>query len=328
MMTWNPSGTPTPDFAAPGKALILDATLCHTNTEFMRSGIVSTAPPGSGQVNRRSFLKSGLAVASGLAMFVPGRALGADGATAPSNRVTVGLIGRGAMGRGHLERLAHDQGFQLIALCEVDKERREQGLATTEAIYAQAKTAGTYKGCTAYVDYRDMLARSDLDAVLIASPDHWHTMQSIDAVRAGKDVYCEKPVSLTMEEGRRLVEEVRAHKRVFQTGTQYRSATPLRTVCQFIREGRLGKVKSVFTLLQPINNFMAWRFKGKDAALWRSCGESFLPLDFALPKEPVPEGLDWNLWVGPAPSTVSCRGLLTRRSARFLRPGSCRTART
>ena len=147
--------------------------------------------------------------------------------------------------------------------------------------------AGTYRGCTAYNDYRELLARPDIDAVVIVTPDHWHAMQSIHAVEAGKDVYCEKPISLTIREGRRLVEAVRRYGRIFQTGTQYRSIPTIRQVCEFVRAGGLGKVKSVFTLWGKIGGHL-----GVD---------SYVPLPFALPAEPVPDGLDWDLWVGPAP---------------------------
>ena len=97
-----------------------------------------------------------------------------------------------------------------------------------------------------------MLARSDIDAVVIATPDHWHTPQAIDAAKAGKDIYCEKPVSVTIQEGRRLVATVRRYGRVFQTGTQYRSIPKIRTVCEFVRAGGLGKIKVVFTLWQNL----------------------------------------------------------------------------
>jgi hypothetical protein len=205
------------------------------------------------------------------------------------------------MGGGHLQRLAYDPGFHLLAVCDADQSRREQAVDVTEAIYASLKNKGDYKGCAAYTDYRELLARKDIDAVLIATPDHWHALQSIDAAKAGKDIYCEKPISLTMEEGRRVVQTVRRYGRVFQTGTQYRSAPAIRAVCSFIREGGLGKIKSVFTLLQPLGSFIGWRFKGTEAPFFEGLGSSCLPLDFALPKETVPSGLDWNLWVGPAP---------------------------
>jgi hypothetical protein len=254
-------------------------------------------------MTRRAFLRgSACVVAAGLLpSIVPPSVFGQTKQVSPSNRVTVGLIGRGAMGAGHLHRVAYDQNFQLLAVCDPDRTRCEQGVATTEAIYAAAKASGAYKGCAGYSDYRDLLARADIDAVLIASPDHWHAQQSIDAAIAGKDIYCEKPVSVTMEEGRQLAMTVRRHKRVFQTGTQYRSIPAIRKVCQFIRDGQLGRIKSVFTLLQPLESFIGWRFKGPEASVFTGLGGSCFPLDFALPAEKVPEWLDWNMWVGPAP---------------------------
>ena len=221
----------------------------------------------------------------------------------PSNRVTIGLIGKGAMGGGHLSRIAYDAGFQLVAVCEVDQTRREAGQKLVNEIYAATQPDGTYKGCAAYKDYREMLARPDIDAVVIVTPDHWHTLQSIDAAKAGKDVYCEKPISMTIHEGRRLVQTMQRYGRVFQTGTQYRSIPAIRKVCQFIRDGRLGKIKSVFTILHPLQNWIGnERFKPYANVLnVPQCGRLYTPTDFALPAEPVPEGLDWDMWVGPAP---------------------------
>lgn len=206
------------------------------------------------------------------------------------------------MGRGHLRRLAGDPAFQLLAVCDVDATRREEGQKVAEGMYAAARPSGTYQGVAAVNDYRELLARPDLDAVVIATPDHWHSLQSIDAARAGKDIYCEKPISMTIEEGRRVVEAVRRYGRVFQTGTQYRSIPTIRQVCQFIRDGGLGRVKAAFTLL---NNLGPWlgseRFRPYAAAVSpEQMGRYYTPMDFALPAEPVPEGLDWDLWVGPA----------------------------
>jgi hypothetical protein len=256
-------------------------------------------------ITRRSFLARSLAAAGVVAFpeFIPARGLGAETGVAASRRVTVGLIGKGAMGSGHLQRLAYDPAFQLLAVCEVDATRRAAGQQAVNDIYASTQPSGTYKGCAAYNDYRELLARDDLDAVVIVTPDHWHTLQAIDAAKAGKDIYCEKPVSVTMHEGRRLVETVQRYGRVFQTGTQYRSIPAIRKVCQFIRDGHLGKVKSVFTNLQPLANWLgSERFRPYAKVLSpEQCGQAFVPMDFALPPEPVPEGLDWELWVGPAP---------------------------
>lgn len=270
-----------------------------------RSGHDSDRTPARERINRRTFLGRSLAAAGVLAIpeIIPASARGADGTVAPSNRVSVGLIGRGAMGSGHLHRLAYDKNFHLLAVCDVDQSRREAARTAVNDIYAATQPDGGYKGCAAYNDYREIMARDDIDAVLIATPDHWHTWQSIDAAKSGKDIYCEKPVSVTMQEGRLLVQAVRRYGRVFQTGTQYRSIPAIRKVCQFIRDGHLGKIKSVFTNLHPLANWLrAERFKPYAKVLdVEHCGKAYVPMDFALPPEPVPEGLDWNLWVGPAP---------------------------
>ncbi len=256
------------------------------------------AAPG---FSRRAFiLRSLMAVG---ALSVPfGLARAANGAVAPSNRINVGLIGKGAMGGGHLHRLAYDPAFQLVAVCDVDQARREEGRQTVEDIYAVHKPSGTYHGCRACRDYRELLARPDIDAVVIVTPDHWHALQTVDAVKAGKDVYCEKPVSMTIQEGRALASAVQRHRRVFQTGTQYRSIPAIRQVCDFIRKGGLGRIKAVFTNYAPLHSFMNKRVELQPGTLdWSKCGKSCVGLDFALPEEPVPEGLDWDLWVGPAP---------------------------
>lgn len=259
----------------------------------------------SRNLSRRAFLvrtalTSGVLAGAGI---VPARVLGAEGKPPPSERVGVGLIGVGAMGRGHLRRLAGDPGFRLLAVCEVDAVRREDARATVDQIYAADTTSGAYKGCAAYNDYREMLARPDIDAVVIATPDHWHALQSIDAAKAGKDVYCEKPISVTIQEGRRVVEAVRRYGRIFQTGTQYRSIPTIREVVHFVREGGLGKVKQVFTQLHTLAGWLGNpRCQPYRAALQPEItGQLYTPVDFALPAEPVPAGLDWELWVGPAP---------------------------
>ena len=248
-----------------------------------------TDAKSSHKTSRRRFLRRTGYVAATIAVpwIVPCSVKSAGTNNPPSDRITVGLIGHGAMGSGHLHRLVGDREVQVLAVCDVDRVRREEAKKRVEDAYATRAPGGQYKGCTAYNDYREMLARPDIDAVVIATPDHWHTLQSIHAVEAGKDVYCEKPISLNVEEGRRLVQTVRRYGRVFQTGTQYRSISTIRKVCEFVRAGGLGKVKSVFTL---------WGKIGRRLGV-----DSYTPLSFALPVEPVPDGLDWDLWVGPAP---------------------------
>jgi hypothetical protein len=256
------------------------------------------------RISRRQFLGRTAALSGSIAIpwIIPSPALGANGSTAPSERITVGLIGNGLMGGGHLRRLAGDRDFQLLVVCDVDRLRREDGSRRVEETYAADSSSSTYHGCTAFNDYRELLARPDIDAVVIVTTDHWHTLQAIDAAKAGKDIYCEKPISITIQEGRKLVETVRRYGRIFQTGTQYRSIPTIRRVCEFVRAGGLGKVKSVFTLWSNLASFIgAGRFAPYTQIMdVERTGSSYTPLDFALPAEPVPEGLDWDLWIGPA----------------------------
>ncbi len=235
-------------------------------------------------MGRRNFLATIIASASA-PWFIPPSARGADGSPPPSERITVGLIGRGMMGSGHLRALLGRKDAQVLAVCDVDRSRCEEGRRLAEETYAAERASGNYRGCAAYNDYRELLARPDIDAVVIATPDHWHALASCDAA-AVKDVYCEKPISLTIQEGRKIVEAVRRNGRVFQTGTQYRSIPTIRQVCEFVRRGGLGRVKQVFTL---------WGKTGVP-----KLGPSYVPLDPILAAEPVPAGLDWDLWVGPA----------------------------
>ena len=255
------------------------------------------------RITRRHFL-SRTAALSGIVSvpwILPSLAKGTNANVSPSERITVGLIGKGLMGSGHLRRLAGDRDVQVLAVCDVDRLRREDGKRHVEQTYAANRSSGAYKGCTAYNDYRELLAQKDIDAVVIVTPDHWHTLLAIEAAKAAKDIYCEKPISITVQEGRRLVETVRRYGRVFQTGTQYRSIPTIRQVCAFVRGGGLGKVQSVFTLWSNLGALGAARLKPVAHLLdIERSRRSYTPLHFALPGEPVPEGLDWDLWVGPA----------------------------
>ncbi|UCD52264.1 MAG: Gfo/Idh/MocA family oxidoreductase [Phycisphaerales bacterium] len=255
-------------------------------------------------MTRREFLGRTAALSGTVAApwIIVSAARRATANVAPSERITVGLIGHGRMGQGHLRRLAGDRAVQLVAVCDVDRLRCEDAKRRAEEHYAAKTSSGTYRGCAAYNDYRKLLARPDIDAVVIATPDHWHTLQAIDAAKAGKDVYCEKPISITIGQGRRLAETMRRYARVFQTGTQYRSIPTIRRVCEFVRTGGLGKVKQVFTLWTSLGGFFgAPRFKPYRHLMdVENSGKSYAPLDINLPGEPVPDGLDWDLWVGPA----------------------------
>lgn len=255
-------------------------------------------------ISRRGFMGRTAAAAGAFAgpLILPASARGTDGNVAPSNRITLGQIGRGMMGRGHLSHFAQNKSVQIVALCEVDRQRLDEGKAEVDSQYAEKSPGGTYRGCDGFNDYRDLLARDDIDAVVVATPDHWHTPISIHAAQAGKDVYCEKPNSLCIGEGRQLVNAIQRSGRVFQNGSQYRSIPKIRRACEFIRKGGLGKVKSAFTLWNSIDGGLGGeRFQPYAACVNRPVtGRSPVPLDYALPGEPVPEGLDWDLWLGPA----------------------------
>jgi hypothetical protein len=257
-------------------------------------------PSGRGP-SRRQFLR-GCAALTGLVTIAPAAALGRNGFFAPSERITVGLFGRGAMGSGHLERLAGDRTIQLLAVCDVDRTRREAGRVRADEMGAAMRNQATFQACTATADYREILARADVDAVLIATPDHWHALQSVEAARAGKDVYCEKPVSLNLAQGRETVKAIHRYARVFQTGTQYRSSQVIRRICEFVRGGGLGQIKAVYTNWQNLGAFLGPRLRPLAPAVDVAALErSFAPVAVELPAEPVPEGLDWDRWLGPAP---------------------------
>src|SRR5262249_23211219 len=140
-----------------------------------------------------------------------------------SDRITLGFIGVGTMGRGHLGSFLGRPEVQVVAVCDVVAERRESAQKMVEDKYGKEKEKGSYKGCQAYNDFRELLARKDINAVVIATPDHWHVIPCIQAAQAGKDIYCEKPLTLTIAEGRAIVQAVKKHNIIFQTGSQQRS---------------------------------------------------------------------------------------------------------
>jgi len=242
-------------------------------------------------IARRDFLKTtamGALAAVAFPYIIRSSALGADDIPAPSNRIVMGFIGVGKLGReSHLEAFRFHKDVHVVAVCDVETGRLERSKQIVEKHYAQKFGEGVYKGCDMHRDFRELIARPDIDAVCIATPDHWHAILAIEAAKAGKDIYCEKPMTRFIADGRAVVNAVRRYGRVFQTGTQYRSIPRIRQVCEFVRAGGLGRIKSVFTIWgqYPVP----------------TVGASYVPLDPVLPAEPVPEGLDWDLWVGPAP---------------------------
>ena len=234
----------------------------------------------STMVSRRQFLAR-TAGAMGTFAAAPhlltSRALGAEGAAPPSERLTMGFIGIGNMGGGHLGDVANNGRVQIVAISDVKAGVAADGKRRVEETYAQSRGKGNYKGVDLYHDFRELLARPDIDAVLIATPDHWHATCAVLAARAGKDMYSEKPLSLTIREAEQMVEAVRRYGRVFQTGSQQRSEGNFRFACELVRSGYIGELKKVNVGI------------GEPSA------------DKYLPEEPVPEGVDWDRWLGPSP---------------------------
>lgn len=215
------------------------------------------------QVTRRSFLGVTTAAAASTVFaapyFVPRRAFGAN------ERVVTGHIGVRNQGSGNLKAFLNNAA----AICDVDQEILGKAVKTVEQ---------TGRKCDGFEDYRRMLDRKDIDAVIISTPDHWHALMTIHACQAGKDVYCEKPLSLTIAEGRQMVAAARQNKRIVQTGSQQRSSKNFRIACELVRSGRIGKLQTVLVGIPKPNH-------------------PGMPVEDSAP----PTGLNYDLWLGPAP---------------------------
>ncbi len=251
-------------------------------------------------VGRRTFLKQTAGVTMGtfaLPAFLPSHALGKAGRVPPSERITMASIGVGGMGTNNLRAFLAQPDVQVLAVCDVVEASNEYGhwykkgwdgewfgrepaRKIVDSEYAQKSPSGSYTGCKAYVDFREIIARDDIDAVCVTTPDHWHAIPVIMAATAGKDIYCEKPLSLTIAEGRAMAQAVQRHGTVFQTGTMRRSSEQYRFICEMVRNGRIGKLQRVTTAIGPNN---------KEAP----------PRDWK--PMPVPAWLDYDMWLGPAP---------------------------
>lgn len=237
-------------------------------------------------LTRRRFLTRGALAASAVALpyYIPAKALGRDGAVAPSERIVLGGIGIGGRGSYDLGVMLAMPDVQWVAVCDVLKARRE----------AAKKLVDSKQGnqdCAVYGDLRQLLAdRTDVDAVLIATGDRWHALASVLAMRAGKDVYCEKPACLTMAQGQMVVETARRYARVYQTGAQRLSEPNHVFAIEMARSGRLGPVHTVYADCR-----------------WRDgLRHDWLPAE----PEPPKEELDWDLFLGPCPWRPYNRGYL------------------
>jgi predicted dehydrogenase len=215
----------------------------------------------STRVSRRQFLAA-TSAAFAAPYIIPARAFGAN------ERIVTAHIGIGGQGTSNLNNFLK-QGTSPAALCDVDADRLAKAVELVK---------GKGHACEGYADYRKLLDRKDIDAVVVTTPDHWHALPTIHACEAGKDVYCEKPLSLTVLEGRRMVDAARAHKRVVQTGSQQRSDDRFRLACELVRNGRLGELKEVHVGIPKVN------FSGPP-----------------VPDSAPPAALNYDLWLGPAP---------------------------
>lgn len=248
------------------------------------------------QINRRLLIQGLGAAALGFPAIVPSTVFGKN---APSNRINVGVIGAGRIARIHdmPETWKYDHA-QVLAVCDVDSKRVEAGKALINETYSK-KLGRTWDGAVGYGDYRQLLASKDIDAVIIATPDHQHAIPAVHAVRAGKDVYLQKPAALTIAEGRYMADAVKASGRILQIGSQQRSLNPwpqFHRACELVRNGRIGELKHV---------------------------EIGLPGDPAGPEAPpmpVPPNLDYDAWLGSTPEAYYTE-MRVHPQASFDRPG-------
>jgi myo-inositol 2-dehydrogenase / D-chiro-inositol 1-dehydrogenase len=229
---------------------------------------------------RRDFLKTTALAAASLAVptIVPASVFGKN---APSNRITIGAIGTGRIAREHdlpeVRKYAH---AQVVAVCDVDARRLQDAKKFMEDFYAQKRPGGKFKGVQTYADYRELLANKKIDAVVVSTPDHWHAQIAMEAALAGKDIYLQKPTSLTIAEGRALSDVIRQTGRILQIGSQQRSAYPwphFKRACELVRNGRIGQLRTVHIGLP---------------------GD---PGGDPEPEMPVPKTLNYDLWLGSTP---------------------------
>ena len=227
----------------------------------------------STQITRRGFLKetAGTALAAGvLPHLLPSSVWGAEGAVTPANRITVGCVGQGPQGQGVMSNFLNQPDTRVVAVCDLKQEQREQSRRLVNNHYKN-------EDCAVYSDFRELIARPDIDVVLVATPDHWHVLTALAAIRAGKDVYCEKPLAISLAEQQMLRQEVQRRGRIFQFGTQQRSEGKFRRACELVLNGRIGKLKH-------INVWAPGSAPGGSTKI-----------------VPVPASLNYDFWLGQAP---------------------------
>jgi predicted dehydrogenase len=227
--------------------------------------------------SRRMFLRN-TAITAGSLVFAPVFCRASAASYSANERINIGFIGTGKRGTNLLRTFVRQAGVRAVAVCDVDSNKMHRAREVAEEYYSSVSN----ERCAVYNDYRAVLVRRDVDAVVIGTPDHWHAIPAITACEVGKDVYCEKPLSLTVAEGRAMVRAARKYKRVFQTGSQQRSSFEFRHACELVRSGYIGRLVKVQANIA--------------AGGWPVCSR-----ECELGGEPVPEDLDWDMWLGPAP---------------------------
>jgi len=227
------------------------------------------------KINRRKFLKRGgatLIAALGFPSIIPSAVFARKGNNAPNNQIVVGCIGMGGQGTGNLRGFLEEAEARVVAVCDVDTGHRDRARSMVNNAYGN-------EDCTGYNDFRELLARDDIDAIMHAVPDQWHALVAVSAARAGKDIYGEKPLGYTISEGRAIVDAVERYGRIWQTGSWQRSQRHFRFACELVRNGRIGKVHTVRVGLPAGNGI-------KEGS--------------TQPCDPPP-GFDYDMWLGPAP---------------------------
>jgi predicted dehydrogenase len=236
-----------------------------------------------GRPSRRSLLKS-VAAAAAAPYVIPSSALGLAGTVAPSERITLGLIGCGLHGATwNLPQIFRNPDEQVIAVCDVDEARMHKGEAHVNDHYSKALGQDGYKACATYGDFRELINRKDIDAVCIATPDHWHVIPAIMALKAGKDVICEKPLTLTVAEGQMLCKVAKETGRITQTASENRSIDTYIRVIELVRAGAIGKLKHITASLPAGNEERGLNFTDREV-------------------QPVPKGFNYDMWLGQAPN--------------------------
>lgn len=239
-------------------------------------------------ISRRGFLRRAVAAGVAAPYVVRASALGKAGTTAPSNRIVYGLIGCGGHGvEWNLVQIFRYSDAQVIAVCDVDEGRAKTGQRRVDDHYARTLGRENYKACAVYGDFRELVNRKDIDVIANCTPDHWHVIPAVMAAKAGKDVICEKPLTLTVAEGRTLCDVIHKTGRIFQTASENRSIDSYIRMCELVRNGRIGQLRHIRVSLPGGNETRGENFNDRQV-------------------QPPPKGFNYEMWLGQAPVAPYC----------------------